>query len=326
MSHFLQKVAYKLRRWRNAFVFAIGADNWLLKQRAGGRILVYHGLANVPHHGNSKFISTAQFEEQAAYFATHFHVVSLANFLAGERHPSKFTLALTFDDGYATCKELLLPILEKYNLPATLFVTAAPSIGYQYLWPDFLDGALHQGPERVKLDGLNFVKTSNGYFNQEGTRLQDYLKQNDYSKFEAFRSQLSVEQRWMSDPHSEAYWKLLDATSIQELAKSPLISIGAHGLLHANFGTVDRWWAYEEMKACHEWLELITGIAPQHFAFPFGEFTPDNCTDALQLGYAHVFGLHVEHPIKTNSLHARMGNNPYLSFKDQMASFLEGRY
>lgn len=66
-------------------------------------------------------ISPARFEQQLEWLARSGKVVSLEATLD---HARKDAIAITFDDGYRDNLTVALPLLEKFNLPMTLFVVA----------------------------------------------------------------------------------------------------------------------------------------------------------------------------------------------------------
>lgn len=66
-------------------------------------------------------ISPARFEQQLDWLARSGRVVPLPETLNGA---SNGAIAITFDDGYRDNLTVALPLLEKFNLPMTLFVVA----------------------------------------------------------------------------------------------------------------------------------------------------------------------------------------------------------
>ena len=80
------------------------------------RILMYHRFPQ--HYATS-------FDRQCAFLAANYNVVPLGE--AAERlernEPVSNMAVITIDDGYADTYEVAFPILRKYRLPATLFVT-----------------------------------------------------------------------------------------------------------------------------------------------------------------------------------------------------------
>ena len=87
-------------------------------------ILMYHSIAE-----NNEFftVSPKEFEKQMAYLKNHnFNVVKLTDLPGLFKKPIlRKSLVITFDDGYEDNYLNARPILEKYNLPATIFVSSA---------------------------------------------------------------------------------------------------------------------------------------------------------------------------------------------------------
>ena len=85
-------------------------------------VLVYHSISSpaTPMPGDID-IAPARFEQQLQWLARSGRVVPLRKTL--NRAPAG-AIAITFDDGYRDNLTVALPLLEKYNLPMTLFVVA----------------------------------------------------------------------------------------------------------------------------------------------------------------------------------------------------------
>ncbi len=88
-------------------------------------VLMYHDLA-VQKSDNSLVISAEQFENQIKALSeegyTGISITQLIDYVEkGVELPDKPVL-ITFDDGYTSNYELAYPILEKYNMKATIFV------------------------------------------------------------------------------------------------------------------------------------------------------------------------------------------------------------
>lgn len=77
-------------------------------------ILMYHSVN--PNHPWS--ISPQNFEEQIRFLTSNYQILPLKNFLNFNEN----SLSITFDDGYEDNFYYALPILKKYNCPATFFI------------------------------------------------------------------------------------------------------------------------------------------------------------------------------------------------------------
>lgn len=103
--------------------------------------LTYHRVADAAQIGelDPEVAETdaAGFAEQIAVIKQNSTVVSLSDvrlFLRGKRLPPNPVL-IAFDDGYADCHDIALPILRKAGVPATFFVpTAYPESGRLFPW------------------------------------------------------------------------------------------------------------------------------------------------------------------------------------------------
>jgi peptidoglycan/xylan/chitin deacetylase (PgdA/CDA1 family) len=87
-------------------------------------IVAFHRVNDeIPEDGMT--CSSAKFEEFCRYFSSRFRVMGLREQIAGSRggHDMGGSLSITFDDGYFDNFQVAAPILEKYRLPATFFVT-----------------------------------------------------------------------------------------------------------------------------------------------------------------------------------------------------------
>ncbi len=83
-------------------------------------ILTYHSLDS---SGSPISVDPAVWREQAAWLATGPVPVVPLEELAG-RSSNVDAIALTFDDGFANFATEALPLLKKYDLPATVFVSS----------------------------------------------------------------------------------------------------------------------------------------------------------------------------------------------------------
>ena len=85
-------------------------------------VLVYHTISSPPEPLLGHIdISPARFEQQLEWLAGTKRVIRLDETL---NHAPRRAIAITFDDGFRDNLTVALPLLEKFNLPMTLFVVA----------------------------------------------------------------------------------------------------------------------------------------------------------------------------------------------------------
>ncbi len=118
----IKKTLYLALRGLGLYAFS----KW--RHRKQAVILCYHGVMHGgdDNYSNRNAVSAEMFERQMAYVARHYHVMALPELvrrLAAKEALPKYALALTFDDGFRNNVTVAAPILEKYKLPATIFLT-----------------------------------------------------------------------------------------------------------------------------------------------------------------------------------------------------------
>ena len=94
-------------------------------------ILIYHRALAAPDPILYDEIDGATFERHMALLAAEFNVLPLGDactWLARGRLPAR-AACVTFDDGYADNEQIALPILKRFGLPATFFVSTGFSDG-----------------------------------------------------------------------------------------------------------------------------------------------------------------------------------------------------
>lgn len=94
-----------------------------LSRKPTMHILMYHAVNT---SGWKHAIEPVSFEAQIAWLSKHRNVVSLADvvsYVSGDMVLTRSAVTVTFDDGYEDFLRVAVPILEKYKIPATLFLT-----------------------------------------------------------------------------------------------------------------------------------------------------------------------------------------------------------
>lgn len=152
----IPRVAVK-RALKSGAGFAAAAVAPFVRPEASGSgcIFAYHRIADLGFLDpclDDWNVPPRQFERQVLALLDCVDIVPLAQFLLcgkQKRDARKPRVALTFDDGYANFYQHVLPILERYQVPATVFVVT--SLIGQTEPPPF-DGWSVKNRERVHSD------------------------------------------------------------------------------------------------------------------------------------------------------------------------------
>lgn len=99
-------------------------------QRARSVVLTYHGVLSGADDSyqylNQNFVAAQAFEQQVRFLRERYRPIRLADLIACyecKESPPPRSLALTFDDGFANNYTVAFPILQKYEIPFTIFLT-----------------------------------------------------------------------------------------------------------------------------------------------------------------------------------------------------------
>jgi len=132
---------------RNAGIIRI--FQFILRNRIA--ILTIHGVMDERENPSWKplrpQLSRDKLEEYLSVLSKRYHFISLMDaveMLSGHRPVQPYSLVLTFDDGYRNNLTHALPILRRYNAPATFFVPTDFINNPRPFWFDRLDYALQQ--------------------------------------------------------------------------------------------------------------------------------------------------------------------------------------
>lgn len=108
-----------------------GLINFLIKRRKKRQqhgqlfIIFYHQVAPTGKNAFLK-VSPENFYAHVKYLSQHYDIISLdqlTTYLDAGKYPSKDSVVITFDDGTDDNYHYAFPILKKFNMPATIFMT-----------------------------------------------------------------------------------------------------------------------------------------------------------------------------------------------------------
>lgn len=99
-------------------------------------ILTYHRVAKIDNDPYQLAVSPENFFEQLKYLKQNYQIISLEQLVTEIKNKTlkRKMLVITFDDGYADNFYDALPILEKLNIAATIFVSSNNLDGQSFYW------------------------------------------------------------------------------------------------------------------------------------------------------------------------------------------------
>jgi peptidoglycan/xylan/chitin deacetylase (PgdA/CDA1 family) len=289
----LKRIKNKSKAIFNDVVFESGLLWSVRFKNAQNIIYNYHGIDSA---GITKFnrrhVLKGDFDKQIRFLKKYCNVISLQDFFNEKFDPDLINVALTFDDGYKNNLENALPILEKYQAPATFFITGMNTSDDNILWPDFLNIASTLYSGDISLRGEKFRNMNGTYFSLEnGKSLYEIIKkvhvQYDYKR--EMMTALEDRINFKENPLYDEYWKLMSDDDIIKCSKSPYIEIGSHGMLHQNLGNLPLTEAEDELRNSKAYLENLIQREVVSIGYPDGSYSRPLLDSAEKMGYFYQF-------------------------------------
>ena len=255
--------------------------------------LMYHGVnADGDTSINGRHISAKRFEQHLKYFTRHFEVLTLAEAFNSIDKPksNKPRVCLTFDDGFENNLQYAAPLLKKYGVPATFYISSiCATEEADILWPDVVDLILNSR-DQVEVNGLRFER-KNGFFNAEsGSSIQDYIKSQDRNERDTIISELSnkYDLAKLKSSVSPERWKLMTKAQLQELSQFKEVEIGSHCHFHYNLANLSEENSKDELKKSKQLLEESIQKEVTSVAFPDGSYDKRVKQQSLEVGYSKL--------------------------------------
>ena len=255
-------------------------------------ILGYHRIDEVDDDPYSLRVSVSHFAEQLAVLRRECSPISLQQLLEGldNRQLPRQAVVLTFDDGYAGTLDYVKPLLERFDIPATVFVTIG-CMGREFWW-DRLAGTLRSArafPDSLCLSIAGrptlwrSTQAARGPMRDLETQhkilrsLYERLLPLAVSERDLVLSQLAQQVQMSVDP--APFDRSLTPEEVIELAKSDLIEIGAHSVTHPVLEFLPVAQQQWEIRASKSRLEELLAKPVSSFSYPNG--SSDRLTRAV---------------------------------------------
>lgn len=288
--------------------------------RPRATILMYHRVFEVESDPWSLCVSPKYFAEHLEHLRRHYVVLSLRELAKRlmEGQLPKRAVVLTFDDGYVDNLHDAKPLLERYDIPATVFL-ATGYIGHEReFWWDDLDRLLLQPgmvPETLRLNingtTCQWELGEAAHYSADAYQLHSCWnvghKDDPTPRHSLYRSlhrllrPLAEDERrkvlkevlaWADAGSTvRATHRTLSPDEVLHLAKGGLVEVGAHTVTHPVLSALPVAVQRNEIRRSKTHLEEILGRSVTGFSYPYGfraDYTCETVAIVREAGFAYA--------------------------------------
>lgn len=267
--------------------------SWLRSRfERGALILGYHRVAEVTPDPYAMCVTPQHFAEQLEVLRRYAHPISLQQLVQGLRDGGlpRRAVVLTFDDGYADVYTRARPLLEQFDIPATVFIITG-YLGREFWWDELKRGVLSARTLPALLALRNGATTRPAP--QGGSRdprrdlvlwLYRQLLPLAQEEREAAMSRL---WDWLGmAANGDESSRALTADETIHLAQGGLVEVGAHSVTHPRLAALSAAAQQDEIRQSRASLEELLGRTVVAFSYPNGSASPTSRALVRATGFA----------------------------------------
>jgi peptidoglycan/xylan/chitin deacetylase (PgdA/CDA1 family) len=280
-------------------------------------ILLYHRVTEAMSDPWSLCVTSTHFTEHLETLRRHARIIQLQELVDGLENsalPDR-SVVITFDDGYADNLHNAKRVLERYEAPATVFITTGYIGHSREFWWDTLE-ELFLGPGRLPeslhltIDGCVFqwelgeaaYYDHTTFWSHRRWRAQDDPPTPRHNLYRILWEHLvpmaDGERRrildellaWAGvDPPVRSTHRSLSVEEVRALAGTELVDIGAHTVTHPALAALPAALQRDEVTQSKAHLEELLGRPVRWFAYPYGSsgtYTEESVGLVRQAGFA----------------------------------------
>ena len=304
---------------KNFYIGKIGRVVGGLRGRFGQRaaILMYHRITDYVSNPYLLCVTPHHFAEHLQVIRDIGYPMRLDELARGVRDGNlpQRAMCVTFDDGYADTLYTAKPLLERYDVPATVFMTTGTSGRSREFWWDELERIFLQPgclPAHLQLDGggQHFawdLGDSSIYSEDDFHRGKNWtlLESSDPTPrhavlravHELILSMGAADRQQVLDrllnwagmaPMVRATHRALEPDEIVNLDRGGIVEVGSHTVNHLALSTQPSQVQREEIQPSKADLEGWLEHAVRSFAYPHGLYTRESVAFVREVGFEYA--------------------------------------
>ena len=245
-------------------------------------ILCYHGVTDYKSKGienyNLKHINYKLFEKQIKKIKKNYVALSMNEVVMYIREKIKFpknSLAVTFDDGFKNNYTIAAPILEKYGIQSTFYLSTGFIETEKMFWVDIVEDTINRTKKnkiKLNIDNKTLIFKTESFKNKIDStkKIKTILKKTPVIiKDQIIKSLVKVTNVIPSTNASENY-KKLSKIEIKALGSNKLFTIGAHTINNNSLTMLKSKELKKEISGSISYLSNLLKIPINHFSYPEG--------------------------------------------------------
>lgn len=255
-------------------------------------ILIYHRVLREPDPMRDFDVDAAAFDWQMQLLSQVFTVLPLREAITRMElgQLPRRAVCVTFDDGYLDNHEVALPILKRWNVPATFFIASGYLDG-GVMWNDSVIEAVRQAPG-PELDLRIFDLGIH--------RIEDMVQRAQVAM--TLLIQMKYRESAVRLATAMQLAEMVNLTPLKNVMMRPEhvlalhqggMSIGGHTVNHPILAQVSDDEVWREISLGKKYLENIVGEDIMHFAYPNGrpgkDYTVQHAKLVQRAGYKAAF-------------------------------------
>lgn len=275
---------------------------------------MYHRVAIPQSDVWELSVSPQNFEQHLQFLKASGNVISLEKFgtdlLNEQLDPN--SIVITFDDGYIDNLEVAMPLLEKYELPATFFITSAHIDTNKEFWWDELEELIlftkhlphditininkkliqANLADEATLDPLTEIKhrTWKACTEEPPTKRAKLFyhiwEQLKFMCYDNQQEQLKILRTWANIPFlPRDTYRTITSGELKQLASGQNCVIGAHSLTHIALAKFTYDIQFNELTGNKNLLQQITGKEINLVSYPYGSNNDDTLKISAGAGF-----------------------------------------
>ena len=235
-------------------------------------VLLYHQIDQPGRNLWNTIVSPEHFEAHIRFLADTYPVLRFEDDWSKAVEPS---VVLTFDDGYVDNWEKALPILQKYDVPATFFISTGYIDTGKPFWWDALDQIFHDSSEGTLV--IDRESVPKGNVKKAHSLLRHMTPTQRDQVLSGLKSSICSKHRLSMRPMS--------VDELKKFSNSPLVTIGAHTVSHSSLqfesSELQAWEIGESRKMLESWLDRRIDL----FSYPFGDCSAETVQLLKEKGF-----------------------------------------